>query len=520
MKKFTVLLLMAVALCGMQSYAAPAKAPSRSAIFNSLPSGFQQLGNTSIYYNVSARDAAGPGTQTGFSILGKIGNQYYSSTYEGNDVGFFNTTYGEGAGFIGAFQVNNGTAVYLNAASGTTTNGVRMTAQIEPQGEVAARITYTLTNNNNQAVTINAGVWADIMIGDNDNAPLERLVHDGSTYGLKLKYSTSAGAPLMCALFGDGITGVTPADNYWFGQYRNNYQAAEIVGVYDNIYEHEYEGWFGSYYFEDEVDPDYMVENGNYDSGMGFCWRNRTIEAGGSIELSYVVSVGEIEFEEPIVPGDDVFTYNVEAYDFDGWNDLDVAHPAHVWGYYEHPYGQEGYIEFMVDGTRGEWTRIPTALVSGEGYDLPFDMFFDPEVTDVHTLQLRFTDGLGNYVNLNGLEWVDVRSYTVEDVIPTFPYDGSPKTFEVIVNGEPVLIGGDGQYVNPGTYTVVVAEGEYDENTIGMLTITFAIENTTGVEEITVVKEDGAWYTIDGHRVVAPTAPGIYIHNGKKYIVK
>ena len=32
--------------------------------------------------------------------------------------------------------------------------------------------------------------------------------------------------------------------------------------------------------------------------------------------------------------------------------------------------------------------------------------------------------------------------------------------------------------------------------------------------------DNGAWYTIDGRRVAAPTEPGIYIHNGKKFFVK
>ena len=60
MKKITILSLALLAgACAMQLNAAPGKAPNRSAIFNYLPSGFQQLGNTSIYYNVSARDAAG-----------------------------------------------------------------------------------------------------------------------------------------------------------------------------------------------------------------------------------------------------------------------------------------------------------------------------------------------------------------------------------------------------------------------------------------------------------------------------
>ena len=511
MKKITFLLVAMIAGAFAMS-AQPEKAPMRSSIYGELPSDYVQAGESSIYYSIARRSAAGPGTQWGISILGEIDGSYYSSTYGGS---YDNP----GAGFITAFQVNNNDAHYLNSKTTTTYDSVSVTPSVEGQGDVAARIVYTITNNSHSAVTVNVGAWADVYIGTNDYAPISCLKDaNGNTYALDLKESLAEGAPLLCVLFGEGVTGVSPIDDFWFGQYRNNYEPNEIVGNYDDQ--------VPGFLFWEVTDPYWMSESGGYDSGMGFCWKNRTIEAGETIELAFLISVGNIPFDDPVIPdepepGEEIFTYNVEAYNFDAWNNLSAAHPAHIWGYYEHPYGQEGYIEFMVDGTRGEWTRIYTPLVSGENYELPFDMFFDPEITDLHTLKLRFTDGLGNYADLNGLEWVDVRSYTVEDVIPTFPYDGNPKTFEVIVNGEPVLIGGNDEYENVGTYIVVVAEGDYYDNTIGVLTITFSIENTTGVEEISVAGEDnGVWYTIDGRRVVAPVERGIYIHNGKKYIVK
>ena len=605
MKKITVLLIALIAgAFAMQMNAAPGKAPMRSAIFSSLPSGFQQLGNTSIYYNVSERNAAGPGAQTGYSLLGKIGNYYYSSTYEANEEHLFWTENREGAGFIGAFQVNGGTATYLNAATGTTSNNVRMTSRIEPQGDVAARIVYTLTNNNDQAVTVNAGVWADIMIGDNDDAPLECLksVVAGYTYGIKMKYSNAENAPLLCALFGEGVTGVTGADDYWFGFFSSNWHANEICGEYSSYIYNTNTNWGQSYA------QYYCVENGNYDSGLGFCWKGREIPAHESIELSYVISVGEIDFEEPIIPdpepGQDVFTYNVEVFEGTAhgyeWNALDETHKGHIWGYYEHPYGQEAYIEYQVDGDRG-WTRIEDALISGEDYELFFDLDFDVDRTTNHVLQLRFTDGLSQLNELDGLSWIDVRSYEVTG--NTAVYNGMPQTFEVTVNGEASTFNTD--FVVPGEYpsgytvygvydqtiginpimlfidkapcvydvelpfprieydgeahaaTVTVPEGSGDvtiiyENAVGERTteaptevgvynvyiiITegeyyYGIPETyvgqfeiyspeVSVNELTVgTNDNGAWYTIDGRRVAAPTERGIYIHNGKKYIVK
>ena len=44
---------------------------------------------------------------------------------------------------------------------------------------------------------------------------------------------------------------------------------------------------------------------------------------------------------------------------------------------------------------------------------------------------------------------------------------------------------------------------------------------TTGIDNVNISGlEDGAWYTISGMRVNRPAAKGVYIHNGRKVIVK
>lgn len=586
MKKITFLLIALVA-CGfaMQMNAQPAKAPMRSAIYDEddLPSYFKQVGETSLYYDIDYRYAMGPGYQYGYCIVGKIVDDdgtvhYYSSTYQSGG------QYGPGAGFIAAFKVDKGsgygTALYLDALHGTTQDGVEMKARIEGQGDVCARIVYSLKNTNEYPVTISAGVWGDIMIGNNDQAPLSLLNNsEGEAYGIRMKYAKTDNSPLLCALFGEGVTGVTPADDYWFGFYSTNYSANAICGTYTEGY-------------------NWLEENGTYDSGLGFCWKDRTIESGETLELSYLISVGEVDFEDPVTPGQDIFTYRVAAINFDGWNDLSLPHPAHIWGHYEHPYGQEAYIEYQVDG--GEWIRIEDPLISGEDYDLHFNMMFDENERELHTLNMRFTLGLGAYTDLDGLEWEDVRSFelTVDDAERV--YNGEPQTFTVTVAG---VIDYEVQYTDAGEYTWGIY-GDFDMETIGKNEVTLTIDKAettvdvvvpedvlydelphgatvtvtagdgaltvtyvkvgtdvvlteaptepgvyvvvvevaetnnyygyegsfgpyeiyttpTAVEELTISTDDnGAWYTIDGRRVVAPIERGVYIHNGKKYIVK
>ena len=372
-----------------------------------------------------------------------------------------------------------------------------MTARLEAAGEVAARIIYTLTNNNNQAVTISAGVYGDIMIGTNDYAPLERLVHEGDTYGIKMKESNANNAPLFCALFGEGVTGVTPADDYWFGQYNHNFNPGQIVGDYSNVI-------IDHLILPDELDPYYMVENGAYDSALGFCWKNRTIPAGESIELSYLISVGEIDYEEPFVPGDDRFEYAVEAFNFEGWNDLSLAHPAHVYGYYEHPYGQNGYIEYQVDD-ENTWHRIPVELISGQEFDLPFDMFFNMNRTTDHVLALRFNDGLDNITPMSGLTWTDVRSIPING-LEDRAYTGEPQKYEVTIgDGEPFTIGEDGAYTDPGTYSFE-NEGVFEDNTIGINTVEFSI--VAGETVINVVIPEDCVYDGEAHAATAQVVVG------------
>ena len=492
MKKTSFLLLaMAFGLFGMNAQTAQEQkaelakrdaAPTlrAAAIYNELPSGYQSLGEGSkIYYSRATHSSVITGSHETFNILGEIDGKYYSSTY--ND-----------AGYLPAMQVNGGTAQYIDCVNGTTINGVNATAKIEPSGEVAAKISFVLTNNGDNAATVNVGMYGDVWIGDNDYAPIYRLNNaDGETYGLRMKQNTEENSPLFCALFGEGITGVTPVDAYWFGHFGSNYSANAIVGNYSTS------------------SSNWMVEGGNYDSAIGFCWKDRTIAPGETVEFSFLVSVGDIDFEDPIIPddpepGEDRFTYEVSVENIDAWNDLNVAHPANISGYYEHPYGQEGYIEYQVDG--GEWIRIETPLTSGENYSLDFDMFFNTDIMTTHTLNLRFTLGLGTYTDLEGLSWTDVRSFDIDGFEDRY-YNGEPQIYNVTINGESFTVGGDGMetYMYPGYYNYRY-DGDYYENTIGVQIVEFQIFK--GEPQITVVVPENVEYDGQAHGATVTVIAG------------
>ena len=490
MRKVTLFLMALIAgVFAMQVNAQPAKAPARSAVYSYLPSGYIALGSydnpNHIYYSTQRQTAVPMGNVHGISIIGEVDGKYYSTTYAKASS---DNASNAGAGFIAAMKVDgpilDHDAVLCDCQSGTTSHDVRFTARVEPAGEFGAKVIYTLTNNAwLTSRTVSLGVWADIMIGDNDNAPIYRLVNNqGKVYGLDMKYKNEEDAepgekiPVFTAIFG-GVSGITPADDYWFGQFRNNYENNEIVGNYDNLCDIQIGTGDDATFQYDVVDEFFMTEGGSYDSGLGFCWKNITLEAGETVELSFIVSASEIDIDEPEPDPDE--EYNVEVYNTEAWNDLAADHPARVWGYYKHPFDWTSHIEYMVDGDRGtgEWTAIPGELTPNSEFELTFNMNFNPDVADIHTLKLRIVDVEGNPTYLTDLnkEWEDVRNIDLTVNPQTQYYDGTPKTFVVTVGGVlDYTLGEDGGYVEPGTYDFSIY-GDYDMETIGINTVEFSI---------------------------------------------
>ena len=484
MKKITFfLIVMAAALCGMQASAQLAKGPARSAIYPALPPNFIALGTydnpNHLYYSTQEQHGIPVGYVNGLSIIGEVDGKYYSSTYAKLDNESDGIYSNPGAGFIAAMSVDGilTSPVICNCQTGTSSNSVNFSARVERAGEYAARIVYTLTNNAwLTSRTVSLGVYADIMIGDNDSAAVYCLRNDqGKVYGLDMKYKRDEDAqpgekvPVFTAIFGAG-SGVTPVDDWWFGQYTNNYKAANIVGDYNNVPD----VYTGNQWVAGTVeDEHYKEEGGSYDSGMGFCWKNITLSAGESVELSFLVSVSEIDIDEP--EPDPEAEYHVEVYNTEAWNDLAADHPAHVWGYYKHPFDWTGHMEYMVDGDRGtgEWTAIPGELTPNSEFDLPFNLNFNPDVTDIHTLKLRIVDNQGNDTYLTELdqEWEDIRTIPLTVDPETHYYDGTPKSFVVSVGG---VFDYPFEYTEPGTYDFSIY-GDYDMGTIGVNTIEFSI---------------------------------------------
>lgn len=341
------------------------------------PSGYSRVGNTQLYSKVFGN----------IDIYGLFNRTYYKSTY-GN------------GGYKVSVKVNGGNAQQMDCSAQQTIDGINFIASVEQQGEFA-RISYILTNPNDVDATVSLGTHADVMIGSNDAAPITRRIDTlGQTYGLTM--SDGYGAQL-CVLFGAGIAGVSAVDDFWFGHYSTNSTPNSMVGNYN-------------------PGGNYMVENGHYDSGMGWCWKNRTIPAGSTVTFSYLIGVGDVNLEPN-------FSFAVTPDDPDGWNDLSLPHRLTINGEYNSPAGVEGRIEYSVEDSE-EWIPLTGLLASGSEFENSMTLMFD-ENRPTHLIRFRTIDNVGNTTMLQPIEYIDVKYIDISG-IEDRTYNGQPHIQNVV----------------------------------------------------------------------------------------
>lgn len=391
------------------------------AVSTSEPSGYTQVGNTMLYWRNSEK----------IDLYGKFGSSYYGSTYSDN-------------GYTVSMQVNDGSAQNVNCQTGCTIDSVVFSASVVQQSDLA-RVVYTLVNTSSDTARINLGVYADVMIGSNDRAPISRRKDQaGNTYGLTLKDGNGA---QLCVLFGAGLAGVTSVSDFWFGFYNQNRDAGNIIGSYSQ----------GSNWLE---------ENGSYDSGMGWCWKNRLIRPGETITLSYVMGVGEVSLE----PNS---SFEVTPDDADGWNDLSRPHRLVLDGTYESPAGIEGRVEYSVEDTT-HWEALTEMMASGSTFHDSLVAVFDTAHA-VHAIYLRTVDKVGNSTMLAPITYKDISHLNVSGITDlTYTGDSLEQTSLNVDISENLYTVRYRNNINAGT-AVLTMEGVFP-NTIGRRDYAFVIQ--------------------------------------------
>lgn len=124
------------------------------------------------------------------------------------------------------------------------------------------KVLYTLTNNNENDVTVSLGTCADVQIAENDRATIERYEN---SKGLKLYDNENN---IQFNFYGKSVAGTTEIDNLWIGEYPDHK---------DNVFNNN-----TTSKIEDE------------DSAFAYSWTNRTIEAGDTKRFSVIIGIGEV----------------------------------------------------------------------------------------------------------------------------------------------------------------------------------------------------------------------------------
>ncbi|MDE6521225.1 MAG: hypothetical protein K2L17_00265 [Muribaculaceae bacterium] len=134
----------------------------------------------------------------------------------------------------------------------------------------------------------------------------------------------------------------------------------------------------------------------------------------------------------------------------------------------------------------------------------------------------------GNNKNIDVLD-LDATDFVVINTINSYGSNSNHPVCETVEEYYELLAGENTVYsasangvLNEETGKYTVSCPVYRIDTVATcLTVFNQVGGGDAVENVEAVKAvDNNWYSIDGVRVAQPTRPGLYIHNGKKIIVK
>lgn len=116
-------------------------------------------------------------------------------------------------------------------------------------------------------------------------------------------------------------------------------------------------------------------------------------------------------------------------------------------------------------------------------------------------------------------------TYTINVADQGTPYSGNLLTGTLaptyVEEGQYFLKSGQFVYSSAGVLPEKKAYLKKENAPEAAANFGFVVEDATGISEVrnNITLDDDKWYDLSG-RVVSPTSKGIYIHNGKKYVIK
>lgn len=282
-------------------------------------------------------------------------NAYYTFNVKGYHNGsLLKTTYAD-RGYQTYLKIGSNEKIlekFSDNGASKTIDGIQITLNLSTvSGGNYVKIEYTVTNTNSSTKTISLATGADIMIGNNDCAPIENLP---GNKGIRM---SGDGAQFM--FIGRNSYGVTDVDTYWFGVYSD---------------------WRSNKY-----NQSYTYQGSSKDSGMAWSWKNRSIAPGETQKYSVLIGIGELNNTPTINVTSSVKDtyYRGEVVNIQGTvNDVDYGDVVRV------KYAVDDGIEYEID-----------QLFTPNGTETPFDLNFSiPTDLSVgnHVLKIWAVDDKGN----------------------------------------------------------------------------------------------------------------------------
>lgn len=201
-----------------------------------------------------------------FEVSEQAFTRYPSFDIKGYVNGDLKSTTFSNGGYVTFLKVGaNDAVVYeeIEGDEGQIINGVKTNINLSFINDGRyVKILYTLTNQNQNSVTVSLGTAADVQIAGNDRATLERFENNK---GIKL-YDTSSN--IQFSFYGKSVMGTTAIDNLWIGTYPDHNENCFSTNTTEKI-----EG---------------------QDSAFAYSWVNRSIAAGETKSYSVIIGMGEV----------------------------------------------------------------------------------------------------------------------------------------------------------------------------------------------------------------------------------
>ena len=197
-------------------------------------------------------------TNNKLDIQGVFDNKWKMTTYDNRG---FSTFIKNGEGAPIEVPVTGAREKVSNIPGLTVKVGVRF----KSEGKVL-KVTYLVANGGEAAVTYSLGSAADVQIGADDWAKITRF---GKGFKMVSNNSDDINANDEHAqfnFFGRNANGVMDVSDFWYGDLMSRSVMA----------------------FAKEAD----IEEGSYDAGMGYSWKDKTIEPGDIQVYSVLIGIG------------------------------------------------------------------------------------------------------------------------------------------------------------------------------------------------------------------------------------